>query len=188
MSTFLCNFENSIVNLWNNQNLKQKCLTVIWSVNKFSITMTTRTLFTGFWLKWPKEASVQHCEKTFHPHDPVSQGCACNCQYRNKEPFSAQRLTQCPFSYCPSLCSSLHLQLDLIPPVLSELWMSKSGLVRILGTINNVSVNVQTRKLPYTEVTLDEGFLCVHCYPRTKRHGHLELKASIDINSISLLN
>lgn len=73
VSTFLCNFENSIINLWNNQNLKHKCLTVIWSVDRLSIAVTTRTLYTGYWLNWPREASVQRCEKTFHPHKPSAR-------------------------------------------------------------------------------------------------------------------
>lgn len=156
MSTFLCDFENSIVNLWNNQNLRYKCLTVIGVWTDFLSPWQRGHSTQASWLKWPWEASVQRWEKTFHPCDPSARAVCVAITAQEQGGFLCTAMNSMPIQLPPltSLCSSPHLQLDLISPVLFEFWRSKSGLVGILGTINNASVNAQTRKVPYTEVTL----------------------------------
>lgn len=113
-----------------------------------------------------RKASMRLCEKTFHPHDPISQGHVCSHHSPGTTRWFLCTVidSHADFSYYPRLaCVQVHtykLTWLLIFCLRFDNCFKKSVLIGTLGTINNVPANSQSwkmtqmkRNVPSTEMT-----------------------------------
>lgn len=164
-----------------------------WSVNRLSVTVTTRTLYTGFVTQMTQGGLSAALWEDIPPLWPISQGRVCSYHSTGTRRLSLHS-DELNAHSATALGESVFKSTPTAWPDSSCFVWALKVKVRVSRNFGNNKQWVSKcsdPKSPLSWSHIGLGFpLCSlpSSYPRTKQHGHLELKASIDINSTSFLN